>query len=78
MDEKKLAREFDSALRKVVSAMYELQNVLEGNYQGVEEIICDAYPFKVSYEEQVAEVHAWLESVSSKVRAMGEGVTAAN
>ena len=65
-DEQKTGREFDLALREVVKAMYALELVLE-KYQGDEDIICDGYPFQLSYDEQVAEVGAWCRLVSEKV-----------
>lgn len=65
-DEQKTGREFDLALREVVRAMYALELVLE-KYQGDEDIICDGYPFQLSYDEQVAEVQGWCELVAEKV-----------
>ena len=65
-DEQKTGREFDLALREVVKAMYALELVLE-KYQVDEDIICDGYPFQLSYDEQVAEVGAWCRLVSEKV-----------
>jgi hypothetical protein len=65
-DEKKAGLEFKSSLEKVVTAMYELQRVLE-EYNGFEDIICDGFPFALSYDEQVASVHAWWEKVGAKV-----------
>lgn len=73
-DEKKLGARFDSALREVCDAMYRLELVLE-EYEGMEDIICDGYPFGMSFDEQVAEVFAWHHAVASKVR---ESVTAAD
>jgi hypothetical protein len=40
--------------------------VLE-EYNGFEDIICDGFPFALSYDEQVASVHAWWEKVGEKV-----------
>lgn len=66
LDEKRAGLEFVSSLEKVVSAMYELQRVIESHYEGMEEIICDGFPFVESYDEQVATVHAWLDKVREK------------
>jgi hypothetical protein len=65
-DEKKLGARFDSALREVCDAMYRLELVLE-EYEGMEDIICDGYPFGMSFDEQVAEVFAWSHAVAEKV-----------
>ena len=65
-DEQKTGREFDLALHRVVHAMYALELVLE-KYQGDEDIICDGYPFELSFDEQVAEVGAWCRLVNEKV-----------
>jgi hypothetical protein len=65
-DSQKAGVEFVSSLQNVVSAMYELQRVIEGHYEGMEDIICDGFPFAESYDEQVAMVHAWLEKVREK------------
>ncbi len=65
-DEKKAGLEFQSSLEKVVTAMYELQLVLE-QYNGFEDIICDGFPFALSYDEQVASVHSWWIKVRAKV-----------
>ena len=65
-NEVEVGREFDVALEKVVNAMYALQIVLE-KYQGDEDVICDGFPFQLSYEEQVAEVHGWWSLVNQKV-----------
>jgi hypothetical protein len=65
-DAEKAGLEFESSLQKVVSAMYDLQRVLE-EYNGFEDIICDGFPFAMSYDEQVASVHAWWEKVGAKV-----------
>jgi hypothetical protein len=65
-DEKKLGARFDSALREVCDAMYRLELVLE-EYNGMEDIICDGYPFGMSFDEQVAEVFAWHHAVANKV-----------
>ena len=65
-DEKRAGLEFVSSLEKVVGAMYDLQRVLE-QYNGFEDIICDGFPFAMSYDEQVASVHAWWEKVGAKV-----------
>lgn len=65
-DPKKVGLEFESSLNKMLRAMYELGYVLE-QYEGMEAIICDGYPFMESYDEQVASVHAWWESVAEKV-----------
>ena len=64
-DEKRAGLEFVSSLEKVVGAMYDLQRVLE-QYNGFEDIICDGFPFAMSYDEQVASVHGWWEKVSAK------------
>jgi hypothetical protein len=71
-DPKKLGLEFESSLKKVLRAMYELEYVLE-QYEGMEDIICDGFPFSESYDEQVASVHAWWEQVAEKVDEMGRG-----
>lgn len=65
-DAKLVGREFDLALREVVRAMYALELVLE-KYEGDEDVICDGYPFELSYDEQVAEVQGWCELVAEKV-----------
>lgn len=65
-NEKKAGLEFVSSLQNVVNAMYELQRVIEGHYEGMEDIICDGFPFIESYDEQVASVHAWLDKVREK------------
>ena len=65
-DEKKLGARFDSALREVCDAMYRLELVLE-EYEGMEDIICDGYPFGMSFDEQVASVFAWSHAVAEKV-----------
>ena len=65
-DEKKLGAKFDSALREVCNAMYRLELVLE-EYDGMEDIICDGYPFVGSYDEVVHEVLAWHALVAEKV-----------
>lgn len=66
-DAEKAGLEFDVALNNLVGAMYKLERVLE-QYEGMEEIICDGFPFVMSYDEQVAAVHAWWEKVNAKVR----------
>ena len=65
-DEKRAGLEFVSSLEKVVGAMYDLQRVIESHYEGMEEIICDGFPFAMSYDEQVASVHGWWEKVGAK------------
>ena len=65
-NEEEVGQEFYVALFRVAHAMYALELVLE-KYQGDEDIICDGYPFQLSYDEQVAEVSAWCRMVSEKV-----------
>ena len=65
-NEVEVGREFDVALLRVVHAMYALELVLE-KYQGDEDVICDGYPFQLSYDEQVAEVAEWYRLVGEKV-----------
>jgi hypothetical protein len=66
-DAEKAGLEFDVALNNLVGAMYKLERVLE-QYEGMEDIICDGFPFAMSYDEQAAAVYGWWQKVNAKVR----------